>query len=412
MSTSPILIAGGGLGGLTTAIAIGQTGRAVTLFERAPQFEPIGYGIQIGPNALHIFERLGLLDKVLAHCSKPNLGLLSDAITNETLFELPMAERMRERFGQPYAVIHRGDLHEVLVDACNALPNVELHNNFEITHVEDTGSGVILNNNDGGQLHGSALIAADGIWSTIRKQLFPDTPPPFSSRYAVFRALRPVEEIAPDLIRNVVNFRCGPDFHMVHYLLRNDTLLNVVAGIKVPDHIDMNDQERVTAHLETAFANGCDEIKQLLSYVDQSRYWIISNFQPLHQWSKGKIVLLGDSAHAMVQAMAQGACQAIEDAYVLAKHIATAKTCEDAFRLFQDERHTRATYVQYRSLYVWELIHVCGGWRDLRKAKLAELNQEDALTHLEWLYSIAPGSKLHSELSWAVPDEPSLRGAA
>jgi salicylate hydroxylase len=400
MSGSHILIAGGGLGGLATAIAIGQTGRRVTLVERAPRFEPIGYGIQIGPNALHVFERLGMLDKVLAYCSQPKLGLLSDALTNETLLTVPMADRMMNRFGQPYAVIHRGDLHEVMIEVCDSLSNVKLRNNFDVVQMDDTGSGVTLTSTDGEQLRGDALVAADGIWSTIRNQLFPGTPPPFASRYVVFRALLPVEEVAPDLIKSVVNFRCGTDFHLVHYLLRQDTLLNIVAGIKVPDHIAMDDQEGVTAHLETAFADGCEEVGRLLSYVDRSRYWIISNLLPLHQWTKGRTVLLGDSAHAMVQAMAQGACQAVEDAYVLAKHIATSDTVENAFQLFQDERHSRATYVQYRSLYVWELIHVCGGWRDLRKEKLAELSEEDALTHLEWLYSAEPGSKLHSELSW------------
>lgn len=400
MHESSIIIAGGGIGGLTAAIAIGLTGRPVTLVERAPRFEPIGYGIQIGPNALHTFKKLGVLDAVLSYCSVPDKGLLSDALTNESIVELPMADRMVAKFGQPYAVIHRADLHDALHAACDAAPNVTLRNNFEVATMTDTGSEVIVTEAGGEELTASALVAADGIWSTLRNQLFPGTPPPFTSRYAAFRGLLPVGEVEPHLIKNVVNLRCGDDFHMIHYLLRNGTLFNLVAGMRVPDHLSMDDRDAVVEHFEDVFANGCPEIRQLLKYVDRSRYWAVSNLVPLHQWVRGRVALLGDSAHAMVQAMAQGACQAIEDAFVIAKHLSHNKPVEVAFEHYQQERHIRATYVQYRSLYMWELVHAKGGWRDLRKDKLAGMSEDDLLSQFDWLYSAADGSDLAGELDW------------
>jgi 3-hydroxybenzoate 6-monooxygenase len=402
MNEQPVIITGGGIGGLTTAIAIGQTGRAVLLVERAPRFEPIGYGIQIGPNALHVLERLGLAQEVLAHSSILDRGILSDALNNTPFAELPMGEALIARFGQPYAVIHRGDLHEVLVAACEALPSVQLRNDFEVAGIEDTGTKVIVTATDGTHLDGACLIAADGIWSTIRNQLFPGTPPPFTSRYAAFRCLRPVEEIPAHLVSNVVNLRCGDDFHMIHYPLRNGTLFNLVAGMRVPDHIAMDDRDGVVAHFEGVFANASDEVRQLLPFIDRSRFWAVSNLIPLHRWTKGRVALTGDSAHAMVQAMAQGACQAIEDAFVMAKHLDGAGTIETAFARFEEERRSRATYVQYRSLFMWELIHARGGWRDLRKEQLGSMTGEDFFAQLDWLYSAAPGSKLADELSWAA----------
>ena len=401
MDDTPIIVAGGGIGGLATAIAIGKTGREVLLIERAPRFEPIGYGIQIGPNALHVLARLGLADDVMAHGSLPERGLLSDALTDAPILELPMAQRMIARFGHPYAVIHRGDLHEVLVDACEALPSVTLRNGFDVADFEDTGTEVLVTGADGERLRGAALIAADGIWSGIRGKLFPGTPPPFASRYAAFRGLRPVEEVAPRLVINQVNLRCGDDFHMIHYPLRNGALFNVVAGVHVPPHIAMDDKEAVIAHFGSVFANGCEDVRELLSYIDRSRFWAVSNLLPLRTWVKGRIALTGDAAHAMVQAMAQGACQAIEDAFVIAKHLARAGSIEQAFAGFQAERHTRATYTQFQSLYMWEVIHARNGWRDLRQATLGAMTPDEVLAHFDWLYSAGPGSQLGAELDWS-----------
>ena len=401
MTELPIIVAGGGIGGLTAAVAIGRTGRHVTLLERAVEFGPIGYGIQLGPNALHTFDRLGLATDILTHCSLLDEGLLSDAIEGGTLARLPMGREMVERYGQPYAVIHRADLHHVLLDACAALPNVTLRNDFEVTRYDDLGDRVSVEAKSGASLEGSLLVGSDGIWSSIRRQLFPGVDLPFTSRYAAFRCVCPISEVDADLVRNVVNLRCGTNFHMIHYPLRGGTLFNLVAVARVPEGIDMDDRASVLAHFDETFAGACDEVRTLVTLVDRSRYWAISNLTPLREWVRGRVALIGDAAHAMVQAMAQGACQAVEDGYVLAKHLDSAGSAADAALAYQAERHLRATNTQYRSLVMWELIHATGGWRDLRRAKLGQMTTAEIMAQFDWLYSAAPGSELAVELEIA-----------
>jgi len=401
MTELPIIVAGGGIGGLTTAVAIGRTGRPVTLLERAAEFGPIGYGIQLGPNALHTLKRLGLAENILAHSSLLDEGLLSDALDGETLARLPMGQEMVERFGQPYAVIHRADLHHVLLDACAALPNVTLRNDFEVVRYDDAGDRVRVEAKSGKSLEGSLLVAADGIWSAIRRQLFPEVDLPFTSRYAAFRCVCPISEVDADLARNVVDLRCGTNFHMIHYPLRGGTLFNLVAVVRVPEGTEMDDRAGVLAHFDEAFAGACDEVRTLVKLIDRSRYWAISNLTPLREWVRGRVALIGDAAHAMVQAMAQGACQAVEDGYVLAKHLGTGRSTADAALAYQAERHLRATNTQYRSLFMWELIHATGGWRDLRRAKLGQMSTTEIMASLDWLYSAAPGSELANELDTA-----------
>ena len=398
MTELPIIVAGGGIGGLFAAVAIARSGRPVALLERAAEFGPIGYGIQLGPNALHTFERLGLLDEVLSHCSLLDEGLLSDATDGSTLARLPMGRAMVERFGQPYAVIHRADLHHVLLDACAALPGVSLRTDFEVVCFDDRGDRVVVHAKGGDSLQGSLLVAADGIWSAIRQQLFPEVGLPLTSRYAAFRCVCPIAQVDPGLARNVVNLRCGTNFHMIHYPLRGGTLFNLVAATRVPDGVAMDDRGGVVAHFDEVFDGACEEVRALVPLVDRSRFWAISNLQPLREWVRGRVVLIGDAAHAMVQAMAQGACQAVEDGYVLAKHLAAADDPAQAALAYQAERHIRATDTQYRSLFMWELIHATGGWRDLRRAKLEKMTPADVLAGLDWLYSAAPGSELAGEL--------------
>lgn len=398
MTELPIIVAGGGIGGLTAAVAIGRTGRPIRLLERAAEFAPIGYGIQLGPNALHTFAQLGLLDDVLAQSSLLDEGLLSDAIDGTTLARLPMGRAMVERWGQPYAVIHRADLHHVLLNACAALPGITLRNDFEVVRHEDRGDRVVVYAKSGEALEGALLVAADGIWSAIRPLLLPEAEPPFTSRYAAFRAVRSINDVAPDLVRNAVNLRCGINFHMIHYPLRRGTLFNLVAVARVSDGIDMDDKLAVVAHFDETFAGACEDARALLPLIDKSRYWAISNLTPLREWVRGRVALIGDAAHAMVQAMAQGACQAVEDGYVLAKHLATTADPAQAALAYQRERHVRATNTQYRSLFMWELIHATGGWRDLRRAKLETMTEADILAQFDWLYSAAPGSELAREL--------------
>jgi salicylate hydroxylase len=212
------------------------------------------------------------------------------------------------------------------------------------------------------------------------------------------------------LARNVVNLRCGPNFHLIHYPLRNGQLFNFVAVTRVPEPIGMDHAAGVLRVFEESFVDACDEVQALLPLIDRSRYWAISNMIPLDRWVSGNVALIGDAAHAMVQAMAQGACQAVEDAIVLSKHVSSGASWAKAFEAFEAERRLRATYTQYRSLFMWELIHATGGWRDLRQDQLASIGNAGVLPHLDWLYSAKPGTALATALE-PTPRRTALVGA-
>lgn len=390
----PIVVAGGGIGGLSAAIAVGRD-REVTLLEQADRFEPIGYGIQLGPNAFHMFDEIGISDAVLSRSSLPENGQLRDALSGEVFAELPMGAAIQERYGQPYAVIHRGDLHEALLEACAKLDTVTLVNSAQVTGYEEEGETVTVSTSNGETYTAAALLGADGLRSQIRARLVPECKAE-KVGYVALRGLLSKADVPQDLAPNSVVLWCGPGFHMIHYPLRGDDLFNVVAVFRVPDGDLPDTSEEIAARLLCAFEQSCPEVHALLQYVDLTQHWEIASIYPIRDWTLGRVALLGDAAHAMVQAMAQGACQAIEDAVAVAgcmrRH---GDDMTEAFREYHALRLLRATRVQYMSRYMWELIHVHGAYRELRRDMLRNVSPTDALERLNWLYDRPRGGELN-----------------
>src|SRR5271155_5417984 len=173
----PTLIVGGGLGGLATALALTRRGRGARVLEGAPEFGAIGYGIQFGPNVFHVFDRLGLIDQVLAVADSPTAVLMMDALSGKELIRIPTGPSFRARFTYPYIIIHRIDLHNVLLNACRRSERITLVSDAMVTGFEDRGDRVTIKTEDGRTFEGPALIAADGIRSRTRAQLFADGDP-------------------------------------------------------------------------------------------------------------------------------------------------------------------------------------------------------------------------------------------
>lgn len=377
-----VIVAGCGIGGLSTSIALARKGYSVRTIERAKEIKAIGYGIQLGPNAFHAFSRLGIEDAVLAKCSLPEEGRLLDAVTGETLLNLPMGSAMTDRYGKPYAVIHRRDLHEILTNA--SIENgVELIPGCPLNGFDDTGSGVRVQTGQS-EMVAAALVAADGIWSETRTTLT-GAEPPEKLGYVAFRAVVPMSEVDPKLTPNAVMLWCGPGYHMIHYPLRSGELFNVVAAF---DYRFAGDEQLpLEERLFKRFEGACGPVRSLLSLIELHRHWEIYSLAPISTWSKGRITLSGDSAHAMMQAMAQGACQSIEDALVLADRMSSSGgDVEAAFKAFNTSRLMRVARVQYMSRFMWELIHARGAYADLRRQRLAEYRGKDTLEALNWLY--------------------------
>ena len=243
----PTIVVGGGLGGLATALALGQQGRKVRLLEQSAEIAPIGYGVQIGPNVLPVLDRLGLADATREAAYLPEDLLLLDAYGGEQLFRIPLrTEAFQARYPAPYIAIHRVDLHEILLKACRALPNVDLNQATTVTGFSQT-EDVVRVETSGGIVEGSALIAADGLRSRLRTQLHPqDTWR--DTGYVAHRTIVRSSD-APDSMRarTGVTMHTGEDFHVIFYPLRGATEINIVGVFKVPADADKRRHSRVSA---------------------------------------------------------------------------------------------------------------------------------------------------------------------
>jgi 3-hydroxybenzoate 6-monooxygenase len=390
-SENSILIVGGGLGGLTTALALARRGRPARVLEGAPAFGAIGYGIQFGPNVFHVLDRIGVSDAVLEHADEPRSLVMFDALNGREVTCIP-AGPLRRRFGHPYIIIHRIDLHEVLLDACQRDSLVTLVPDAMVKGFDDDGDGVTVTTEDGRTFSGPALIGADGVRSRIRTQLLDDGNLTLNG-YVAFRTIVPMSAVTAHVERDISALWCGPGFHIVHYPLRHGTLFNVVAVLHRGANAERGDAEAYRAELEHTHRHSHPTLKALLAMFDFSRRQAIGDRDPVRRWHRGRVVLLGDSAHPTLQSLAQGACMAIEDGECLAECIATAGDYEAAFRRFESARALRAARVTLESRHLWEVYHAAGMAREVYWQMLGERSEADIHQCLAWLYDgFAPPS--------------------
>jgi salicylate hydroxylase len=382
----PILIVGGGLGGLTAALAIARHGQPVSVLEGAPSFGAIGFGIQFGPNVFHVFDRIGVSDAVLEKADAPSALLMFDAFTGKEITRVSTGPSLRARFKYPYVIIHRIDLHNVLLDACRRDPLVTLEPDALVVGFVDDGDRVAVTTEDGRRFEGAALIGADGIRSRTRAQLFADGDP-IPNGFMGFRTIVPMSEVIAEVQRDIVALWGGPGFHIVHYPLRHGTLFNIVAVFRRSANSESGDVAAYQAELEHAYRNAHPTMKALLSMLDLGRRQAVGDRDPIRHWHKGRVVLLGDAAHPTLQSLAQGACMAIEDGLCLADCIASANgDFEAAFRRYEGARVVRTARVTFESRFVWEVYHSDGIRRDVNFQMLGERSEADTFQCLAWLY--------------------------
>jgi salicylate hydroxylase len=390
IAKDPVLVVGGGLGGLTTALALAQRGCSVRVLEGAPEFGAIGYGIQFGPNVFHVFDRLGVSEEVLSHADTPPGVILLDALSGEEVTRVPSGRpSFRERFKYPYIIIHRVDLHQTLLDACRREQLIELVPEAMVTRVEDRGDRVILHTEDGRIFDGRAAIGADGLRSRMRAQLFGDgDPKPIG--YVAHRTIIPMTSLPSGVSRDDVVLWAGPGFHIVHYPLRHGALFNIVAVFRTSTHGEKGDVEAYRAELQRTYAHAHPAMKGLLAMMDLERRWQIGDRDPVRHWHKGRIVLLGDAAHPTLQSFAQGACMAIEDGLCLAQLMsASAGEFESAFRQFSAQRHLRTARVTLESRTLWDAYHAGVAERETAW-RVFERSEGDVYRCLAWLYDGFP----------------------
>jgi len=387
MSELPILIAGGGLGGLSAALALGRKGLRVRVLEQAQKFAPIGYGIQLGPNVFPMFARLGVTEAVMRHASIPKNILMLDALSGEEVTHIPTGKTFRARFTHPYIIIHREDIHQVLIDACAALPNVVMEGGADVVGFEDRAGRVEVKLKDGRTVEGLALVGADGLRSAVRATLVKeDEPRPIG--YVAHRTIVPMSELPAHIpYREEVVLWGGPGFHIVHYPLRHGTLFNIVAVFRTATFAERLEPEAYTAEVRKTYAGAHPAMKTLTDMMDLGRRWIIADRDPIRHWGRGCVTLLGDAAHPVLQSFAQGACMAIEDGVVLGELAEQAEgDMARAFERYRNMRLLRTARLALESRSMWTFYHAEGIARDVRNDTCARQTEDDVFRCLAWLY--------------------------
>jgi salicylate hydroxylase len=387
-----VLIAGGGLGGLTTALALAKHGLSSRVLEGAPQFGAIGYGIQFGPNVFHVLDCLGLMGQVLAVADTPPAVSMFDALTGREIIRIPTGASFRARFKYPYIVVHRIDLHNVLLDACRANSAIELISDAMVNGYEERGDRVAVTTADGRSFSGEMLVAADGFRSLFRESLIGDGEPR-PTGYAALRTIVPMATVSADVPRDQVVLWGGPGCHVVQYPLRHGTEFNIVAVFRTSTHSEKGDAALYRSELEQIYRDTHPTMRNLIGMLDLQWRRPVADRDPIRHWHKGRVVLLGDAAHAPLQSLAQGACLAIEDGLCLADSIHAANgDHSDAFGSFEAARILRAARVQLESRSLWQFYHCGGVERDVRNATVADWDETHLFKCLSWLYDGAAAS--------------------
>jgi len=377
-----ILIAGGGIGGLTAALCLGRQGYEVSLFEQTPEFSEVGAGIQLSPNCTRVLHDLGLEDSLRARAFLPKGTQFRHWRTGKVITESALGDKVVERYGLPYYHIHRGDLLRVLVEAAEQAPNIELHSSAPVRSFSQDDNGVKLSVADA--VHeGDLLVGADGIHSVVRASLWGDEKPRFTGNVA-WRALVPVDRLPDGLIRPMSTVWWGPHKHFVHYYVRGGDLVNCVCvvekeGWEVESWTELGEH----GELKSDFAGWHGDIQQLIDNADKDSLfkWALYDRAPMSQWGMGRVTLLGDACHPTLPFLAQGAAMAIEDSAVLAGCLGNGVEIPASLQRYEDLRRERTAGIQNGSRRNARVFHLTGikAWLRNRAAGSARNRAMEAL---------------------------------
>ena len=385
--TAPILIAGGGIGGLAAALGLARNGFSSLVLEQAAELGEIGAGIQIGPNAFHAFDALGVGDDMRARAIYIDSLLLMDAMKDERIAAIPLDEPFRERFGNPYAVVHRADLHLALLEACRASPLVEIRTSSKVESYAQDGATATAILAGGARIDGAALIGADGLWSGIRKQMVGDGAPKVSG-HTTYRSVIPTEQMPEDLRWNAATLWAGPKCHLVHYPLKGWKVFNLVVTCHNDAAEPVAGKPVSQEEVHRGFDHVCARARKIIEHGSDWKLWVLCDREPIADWVDGRVALLGDAAHPTLQYFAQGACMALEDGvclgHMMGKH---GGRIEEALVAYNRFRAVRTARIQVGSRLIGEYIyHPAGAKADMRNAAMSGKTPSQHYDSLQWLY--------------------------
>jgi 2-polyprenyl-6-methoxyphenol hydroxylase-like FAD-dependent oxidoreductase len=385
---TPVLVAGGGIGGLAAALALVNQGFRVQVFEQAPEMGEIGAGIQLGPNAFHAFDALGVGPQARARAVYTDCMVMHDATDESLVGQIETGEAFRQRFGNPYAVIHRADVHLSLLEGAMSSGQVEFFTRTRIERIEqDEAAGTVTAiDQNGKRWVGQALIGADGVKSVVRQQYVND--PHRVTGHVVYRAVVDKADFPKDLQWNAASLWAGPQCHLVHYPLRGGEQYNVVVTFHSRQTEEWGVTEGSKAEVESYFQGIAPKARQLIDLPKSWKRWATADRDPIGNWVFGRVTLLGDAAHPTTQYMAQGACMAMEDAVTLGEALRiTHKDWAAALQLYQRSRVARTGRIVLSSREMGRLYHATGVERLIRNSLWKGRSQERFYDAMEWLYS-------------------------
>lgn len=380
-----VIVVGGGIGGLAAAQALTQQGIAVLLLEQADQIGEIGAGIQLGPNAYAALDALGAGEAARSRSVFTDHLIMMDAIDAHEVARIDVGEAFRRRFGNPYGVIHRVDIHLSILEVVQNNPLIQFKTSVCIKNLEQDADGVTLTDSHGNTYRADAVIGCDGVRSVIRDALHGE--PPRVTGHVVYRAVVEEKDMPEDLRVNAPMLWAGPRCHLVHYPLRGGKQYNLVVTFHSKEQEEWGVTEGSKEEVLSYFEGIHPRPRQMLDRPTSWRRWATADRDPVENWGEGRVTILGDAAHPMTQYLAQGACSALEDAVVLGQAV---KQCnfdlQAAFRLYETIRIPRTARILWSAREMGRLYHAKGVERQVRNQLWDRRTQEQFYDAIQWLY--------------------------
>jgi len=383
--TQTAIVVGGGIGGLAAALALTRQGIAVQLLEQASHIGEIGAGIQLGPNAFAALDALGVGQTARGRAVFTDHIIMMDAVDAQEVVRIDTGEAFRQRFGGPYAVIHRADIHLSILEAVQRDPLIQFHTSTQITGLRQDGAQVEVQDAQGRRYRADAVLGCDGVKSVIRDHLVGDAAR--VTGHVVYRAVVERDNMPEELRINAPVLWAGPRCHLVHYPLRGGQQYNLVVTFHSREQEEWGVRDGSKEEVLSYFQGVHPRPHQMLDRPTSWRRWATADREPVERWGEGRATLLGDAAHPMTQYMAQGACMALEDAATLGQAV---KACDGdlpaAFRLYESVRIPRSARVVWSTREMGRIYHAQGVERQVRNSLWKDKTQEQFYDRLQWLY--------------------------